>query len=205
MIYLIGGPPKCGKTTLAKSLSKKLSIPWISSDTLQNIAHVYMSDSQREMKFPVSYLKGEDNDETYTMHKSQTIIEAYIKQGKTSYQAISTVVETQIVDEDLYIIEGYHVTPELVHNLQEKYGKENISAIFLVKTDKEKFLVDIHKSTTPNDWILRKTHQSKTFGKIADMVVLYSQYFYDEAEKYEFEVMNMDDGFEEKIDTIFLS
>ncbi len=35
MIYLIGGPPRCGKTTLAKEMSKKLEIPWISSDALE--------------------------------------------------------------------------------------------------------------------------------------------------------------------------
>lgn len=199
MIYLIGGPPKCGKTTLAKAMSKKLSIPWISSDTLQNIAYAYMSQSEREQSFPVSYLKGENNDETYSHHSSQVMVEAYIQQGKTSYPAISIVVETQIVDEDDYIIEGYHVTPELVHGLIEKHGKENISAIFLIKTDTEKFIKNIHKSTTPNDWILRKTHVPETFGKIADMVVLYAAYFEKESETHRLDMMNMDNRFEEKI------
>ena len=41
MIYLIGGPPKCGKTTLAKKLAGKYQIPWISADTLQNIVWAY--------------------------------------------------------------------------------------------------------------------------------------------------------------------
>jgi len=53
-VYLIGGPPKCGKTTLAKTLSKRLSIPWISADTLQNIASVYIPEEEYEKYFPHS-------------------------------------------------------------------------------------------------------------------------------------------------------
>lgn len=44
MIYLIGGPPKCGKTTLAKQLAKKLGIQWVATDTLEVIGrdrHVF--------------------------------------------------------------------------------------------------------------------------------------------------------------------
>lgn len=43
MIYLIGGPPKCGKTTLAKKLSKELGIQWVVSDTLQVVVREYVS------------------------------------------------------------------------------------------------------------------------------------------------------------------
>ena len=43
MIYLIGGPPKCGKTTLAKRLSKSLGIPWVSTDTLQCVIKPYIN------------------------------------------------------------------------------------------------------------------------------------------------------------------
>jgi len=33
MIYLIGGPPRCGKTNIAKKLSKS----WISADTIESM------------------------------------------------------------------------------------------------------------------------------------------------------------------------
>jgi adenylate kinase family enzyme len=53
-VYLIGGPPKCGKTTLAKIMSKRFSIPWISADTLQNIASVYIPEEEHTKYFPHS-------------------------------------------------------------------------------------------------------------------------------------------------------
>jgi 2-phosphoglycerate kinase len=134
-IFLIGGPPKCGKTTLAKKLSKKLAIPWISADSLQNIVFEYADKNFRLNKFPHKNMKGKSNDETYSLNSAENIVKAYIEQGKTSYNAISILVETQLVDKDDYIIEGYHITPELVNQVILKFGNENIIPIFLIKTD----------------------------------------------------------------------
>lgn len=199
-VYLIGGPPKCGKTTLAKTLSKRLLIPWISADTLQNIVYTYMDEKDHEKYFPHSYMKGENNDETYSQNTSDSIVKEYINQGKTSYKAISMMAETQIIEKDDYIVEGYQVTPEVVDEIIKKFGAESIKTIFLVKHDEKKFLEDIHKSTTTNDWIIHKTKEESTFSKIAKMISVYSKYFEDEAKKYEFTVLRMDHNFENQIE-----
>lgn len=202
MIYLIGGPPKCGKTTLAKKLAVQYQIPWISADTLQNIVYAYTPEDKREMLFPHSYLRGDDNDEFYSLHSAQEIVKNYIAQGETTYDAISMIVETYLADEDDFIVEGYQITPEIVNRIFKKYGTEHVRAVFLVKHDELKFVHDIHKSTTPNDWILRKTKDEATFGKIAKMIAEYSRYFEEDAKKYELEIFNMDDGFTEQLDKI---
>src|SRR5687767_9042016 len=111
-VYLIGGPPKCGKTTLAKKLSKQTSIPWISADTLQNIVRAYTPKDQRATLFPHSYLREDSNDDFYSKNTSQQIIEGYIAQGKTTYPAIEMMVETYLTDKEDFIVEGYQVTPE---------------------------------------------------------------------------------------------
>lgn len=200
MIYLIGGPPKCGKTTLAKTLSKSFSIPWISADTLQNIVYAYMPEDERNKFFPHKYLKGATTDETYAKNSATEIINGYIAQGRTSYKAISMLAETQIIDEDDYIVEGYQVTPEIVAEIIKKFGAEKVRTIFLVKHDAEKFVENIHKSTTPNDWIVRNTKDKAVFLKIAAMISEYSQYFEAEAEKFGFPALNMDDDFEKQIE-----
>lgn len=199
-VYLIGGPPKCGKTTLAKALSKRFSIPWISADTLQNIVYAYMKQEDHEKYFPHGYMKGENNDKTYSQNTPDSIVKEYINQGKTSYKAISMMTETQLIDKDDYIVEGYQVTPEIVDEIIKKFGSENIRTIFLVKHDERKFVEDIHKSSTPNDWIIRKTKEENTFLKIAKMISGYSKYFEDEAKKYKFTVLSMDQDFENQIE-----
>jgi len=202
MIYLIGGPPKCGKTTLAKKLANKFQIPWISADTLQNIVWSYTPKEKHAVLFPHSYLREESNDEFYSKNSPQEIIKNYIAQGETTYDAISMMAETYLTDKDDFIVEGYQVTPEIVDRIFKKFGQEHVKAVFLVKYDERKFIQDIHKSTTPNDWILRKTKNEGTYELIAKMIVEYSHYFEKEAKKYEFKIFNMDNEFENQLNAI---
>jgi 2-phosphoglycerate kinase len=199
-IFLIGGPPKCGKTTLAKQLSIKLKIPWISVDSLQNIVYEYSNENFRKINFPHKNMKGSSNDDTYYFNSVEDIVNAYIKQGKTSYRSISVLVETQIVDIDDYIIEGYHITPELVDKIISEFGADKI--IFLVKNDEIEFLQNIQKSTTPNDWIINNTKKPETFSKIAQMIISYSKYFESEAKKYNFKTNSTDQDFNQKLNQI---
>ena len=169
MIYLIGGPPKCGKTTLAKRLSKSKGIPWVSTDTLQCVIKPYMNKKYFSKKFPTNNQRGKNNDEKYSKYSTNEIVEAYQQQAKTSYQAIDMFTVCEITDGNDFVVEGYHVEPELVADLNSKYPNK-IKSIFLIKTDELKFINDIKKSTTPNDWIIARTNKEETYGKIAKMI-----------------------------------
>jgi 2-phosphoglycerate kinase len=199
-VYLIGGPPKCGKTTLAKTMSKKLGIPWISSDTLENIVSAYTPKKERPVSFPHAYLRGDTNDELYAAHSAEEIVQGYVQQGKATYDAIEMMAETYITDEDDFIVEGYQVDPEIVHRIFKKFGHEHIKTVFLIKKDELKLVKDFHKSTTPNDWILRKTKQENTFGKIARMIAVYSDYIQEGSKKYDLPVFEMDSNFTDSIE-----
>lgn len=198
MIYLIGGPPKCGKTTLAKTLSKSLGIPWVSTDTLQCVIKPYMNKEDFSKKFPTSCQRGKDNDEKYSKFSSREIIDTYRQQAKTVYEAIDMFAVCELTDGNDFIIEGYHIEPELVAELNLKYP-EKIKSIFLVKSDKEKFICDIKKSTTPNDWIIARTNKNETYQKIANMICEYGNFFEKESEKYGFKALNMDNDFDNQI------
>ncbi|MFC1655503.1 AAA family ATPase [Patescibacteria group bacterium] len=199
MIYLIGGPPKCGKTTLAKKLSKKLGIQWVASDTLQVVAREYVSKyaSKAEMDklYPHNAQKGKTNDETYSLNTPKQIANNYIKQAKSSYDAIDMFSVCEITDGNDYIVEGYHVTPQLAARLIKKYGRKHFCVLFLFKSDVEKMVRDFKKSSTPNDWILRKTKEKETLNKIAEMINYYGQFFDKEAKKYKLKALNMDNDF----------
>jgi 2-phosphoglycerate kinase len=168
MIYLIGGPPKCGKTTLAKKLSKKLKVPFVSTDTLEVVTMEYVwkyAPDKFDTLYPHSASKGKNNDETYSKTSPKQIAKYYFKQAKATHSAIDSFSICEISDGNDFIIEGYHITPQLVASLFKKYGKENFKTVFLVKTDTTKFLQNIKNSSTPNDWILAKTKNKKLFTK----------------------------------------
>lgn len=203
MIYLIGGPPKCGKTTLAKALSKKLSIPWVASDTLEVVgreyASKYISKKELDKLYPHSASCGKTNDETYSLHTPTQITKNYIQQATATYPAIDLFSICEITDGNDCIIEGYHVTPQLADRLIKKYGRNHFHILFLIKSDVEKFIHDVKKSSTPNDWILTKTKQPKTLHKIAEMICYYGKSTSRDAKKYGFKTLNMNNDFNEQI------
>lgn len=205
MLYLIGGPPKCGKTTLAKALSKELGIPWISTDTLHVVARKYIakyvSKAELDKLYPHAALKGKTNDETYARATPRQIAKNYIKQAQATYDAVDMFAISEITDGNDYIIEGYHVTPHLVDRLIRKYGREHFRNVFVYKEDVEAFIRDALKSSTPNDWILQKTKEERTLHRIAEMSSYYGRYIAREAKKRGFPVLNMDEGFEMKLKT----
>ncbi|HAU66469.1 MAG: hypothetical protein UT30_C0016G0005 [Candidatus Uhrbacteria bacterium GW2011_GWF2_39_13] len=204
MIYLIGGPPKCGKTTLAKLFAKRLGIQWVASDTLQVIARAYTSKYVSKEKlnklYPHNASKGKTNDETYLFNTPKQIAKNYIQQAKASYDAIDMLSICEITDGNDYIIEGYHVTPQLADRLIKKHGHTHFQALFLLKKDIKKFVQDVEKSSTPNDWILAKTKKKETFYKIAEMISYYGKFFDKETKKYGFRSINMDKNFNDQLE-----
>ncbi|MFA5127629.1 MAG: hypothetical protein WC457_01320 [Patescibacteria group bacterium] len=203
MIYLIGAPPRCGKTTLAKKMSKQTKIPWISCDTLDSITHAYIPKNQWQKKYPYSSLRkrggARNNDEFYSMYTPKKIMTVLKKEAETVYGAIDAIVACEIADGNDYIIEGYHIVPEFAKKMINKYGKQNVRAVFLTKFDENKFAVDVHRSTTPNDWLIVLTKKEETFIKVGKMVSLFSHDFEKEANKFGLKSMNMDTRFNEQI------
>ena len=206
MIYLIGGPPRCGKTTLAKRLSKRLKISWISTDTLENVAGAYWTKEELVKNRPYSNLRSKDgdrnNDTFYEKYSPKKIMSVLKGQARPIFLAIEMVAVCEITDGNDYIIEGYHIIPSLANKLRKKYGEKNVKAVFLTKHDEIKFARDVKKSTTPNDWLLVLTKKEETFVKVGNMIVEYSKYFYTEAKKYGLKVFNMDERFNKKINEI---
>ncbi len=201
MIYLIGGPPRCGKTTLAKAMSKRFGIPWISTDMLEVVSGGYVTREQWNKSHPYSLLrrKYKTNDAFYSKLTPQEIVKVLRQQAKATALAIDMAAICEINDGNDYIIEGYHIEPSLAAKLAKKYGKKNFQTIFVTKHNPVAFARDVKKSITPNDWLIVGTKKEETFFKVGKMVSLFSKNFESEAKKYGFKVYKMDDDFQGQI------
>lgn len=197
MIYLISGPPKCGKTTLAIALSNTLGLPWISTDSLQNAIKPYIKSADFADIFPLSSMKYKNNDEKYNQHTISEIVKAYRKQASKIQPAIMAFIESEIADENDYIIEGYHVEPKFISEIQKKYP-DNIKSLVLVNENVQEMINSFSKSKTPNDWVLMKTEKADTYKKIALMINEYSKQLLRDATALDLEIHSMDEDFEVK-------
>lgn len=202
MFYLIGGSPRSGKTTIVKSLSKKLGIPWISTDTLELVVMKYVTDDELKKLFPktvIRRLTNQTNDEMYTTYTSEEIVGVYIEQGNSLAQGIEMFIECEATYNHDYILEGYHILPELVSRLENKF---NIKAVFVGREDIVETLQSITNHSQENDWVIKKTKDAKTYPLIAKMLTVFSSRIKKEAEEKGFKYFSMDSNFKETSEII---
>jgi 2-phosphoglycerate kinase len=213
MIYLIGGPPRCGKTTLAKKLSQTLHIPWVSADTFESITQEILAsigyfegDGGLERldallpKAKLRTLTGGSNDRMYNSYTAQEIADSYKQQARFSWTAIETAIKCEISEGHDYIIEGHQIHPQLVDKIVGCYGSDKIRVIFLIKLDLALTSEGLQKNDAFSDWAIQKTTDTATFPQIAAMINEYSRFFKEEAEKYSYNVTRVDEHFTEQID-----
>jgi 2-phosphoglycerate kinase len=188
MIYLIGGAPRCGKTTIAKQLSKKLRISW---------------KEKHGKLFPKAIMRKKtklSNDLLYLKYSTKEIVNAYTLQSKTSWTAIEVLVSCYDYEGHDIIIEGHQIHPQLINDLQKKY--KELKGIIVVKSDLKTIVSDALQSKAKNDWFLTRTKNAITFEKIGMMIKKYSDYFIKESKRYKIEVVNMDNNFKKQINKV---
>lgn len=197
MIYLIGGPPRSGKTTLAKRLAARLRIGWVPVDILESIVREYTPKDNRKKLFPKNLFRkaiNGSNDKMYQTFSAPEITDAYIRQGKTSWQAVEIFVSNCIQDAHDFIIEGYQIHPHLVMKLTKKFPHE-IRSVFLIKKNVSALMEGFHKSKAKHDWVLQKTMKVETFAKIAEMLSYFGERVERDAAQHRLRVYCMDKNF----------
>ncbi|MBT6691614.1 hypothetical protein HOB10_04755 [Candidatus Parcubacteria bacterium] len=202
MIYLIGGAPRCGKTTTAKRLSKKLNVSWLSTDTLERVVRSCMSAKEITKKFPKTVIRRKtkySNDLMYSQYTTKQITSTYLKQSRAIWTAVETFVDCELYEGRSIVIEGYHIHPELVKKLSKKYGPRNVRAVFFTKMDAEDIVSKGKKFADKNDWFVNRTKNETTYLKIAHMIVELSKFFNREAKKYNLKLYNTDTHFKNKL------
>lgn len=204
MIYLIGGPPRCGKTILAKRLSNQLKTSWISVDTLESIVSQYIDQKDIGKLMPKNILRrntNNSNDLMYSKYSTDEILNAYLVQSKVSWKAVETLVKCMLCDDQSIIIEGHQLHPELISKIIKETNGESIKSVTLTKTDVDDIVETSRKSKEINDWFITKTANPEIHHKIAKMISKYSLFFSTEANKYRINDVAYNGNFEKQIIT----
>jgi 2-phosphoglycerate kinase len=205
-IILIGGPQRCGKSTLAQSLSTELNIPWITTSTLEAVIRIYTPKEDDQKLFPKSMLrkKGDGgNDHMYSTYSAEKIVESYFEQAETVSGAIRAFVK-HIYEQDWnYILEGYHITPKLV--AQIKNDGFDVDSIILVNTNPDELIHRSLSSKTKHDWVRDEIREKGNYTKIGEMITLYSNTLITEAKKYDVRVVDMGQDFQKNFNEVFES
>lgn len=199
--YLIGGAPRTGKTTLSRQLSRKLDLPWISTDSLESVVSEYVPKEEFPEMFPKATARVEtkrSNDLFYEKYSIPQIIDLYSRQGKTLTKAIRMFLESESIYNHSHILEGFHITPELSANLKE--GGYQSRSVFLGREDSADIVRSIKQGNKAGDWVFEKTQNEATLKKIASMISTFSANLRSEAEKYSELYVPMDGDFQSNLE-----
>jgi hypothetical protein len=127
VVYLIGGPPRCGKSVLARRLTTAHGIPFIPTDLIWATVAVNQPEWRIEMQ------KGPNRIPT-----AAKMFEPYLERAISFLQPVRQPTG----------IEGEVITPEITSRLAAEY---DLRAVFLVRSSAT--AADIADARGPNSWL----------------------------------------------------
>jgi 2-phosphoglycerate kinase len=197
MLYLIGGAPRCGKSKLAKKLSKKLDIPIFSTDLLRIKTLSKTSKNKVDASFPFEAMfKGDKVDRCFKEYGPIDFLNADKREARTLFKEMKLFINS-VDGGESYIIEGVHLLPKYIAKLLS--DDIEFVVLYLGKIDELKILDGLCRNSDKKDWILGHVYKKITLKRAASMVKIYAKYFEKEAKRYDFKFINVEDNFFFKI------
>lgn len=195
MIYLIGGAPRCGKSILATRISQTHHISWIATDALRPVILEYLPTQEIHRLMPFE----NNGSEQMTAQES---LSAEIQESKTLWPGIQRLIKQLIDMRQEYIIEGVHLLPEHVAELQKSsYGKQ-MQVLYLIKENIPAIIDGFKKNTAPFDWMANCLEDETILQTMGEMVALKGGFIRAQAEQYRFPVYNTENNFQATLDML---
>jgi hypothetical protein len=202
MLHLIGGPPRCGKTTLSAALAKKLQIPYFSIDHIASVIPPYIPSERQDESFPLRALRqkvNNDNDRFFETYSAEEIVRVYQRQAETLWPGVRNFIDYAIQDEHALILEGWQLLPRFLAEFPAAERSGMLQIQYLYKTNVEDILAGLKANDPVNDWVLRHTKEDSSFIRIAQMISCFGKAIERETAELRFEAVNLDRDFAEKI------
>lgn len=197
MIYLIGGSPRGGKSILSRKLSKKLSIPYLSTDNIRPVVMPYFKGKEQDKKFPFEKMFDLTAIKKYFLdYTPSQVVKADLVESRSIWPGVKQLITHLLECKMDYIIEGVHLLPNLV---KEFKSDRNVKILFLAKFDEEKIFNGLFKNKNNSDWIIDNVKNKDTIRLAAKSMSAYGVYFEREAKKYRFKLINTEDNFSRRI------
>jgi 2-phosphoglycerate kinase len=177
-IILIGGAPTVGKSTMAALVSRKLNIPWISTDQIREIMRV----TARREDIPKLFTpEGYTAEKFLTEFSAEQIVQMEIEQGEAVWAGIKKLIEDDYTWRDGFIIEGVGILPRLV---KKDFGdSKNVRAVFLIDEDEDRTREVVFSRGL---WDDARTYLDDVKEKEVEWSTLFSRKMKVEAERYSY-------------------
>ena len=183
--YLIGGAPLSGKTTLSNLWAAKHQATQLSTDSIRE----WMKRLTRLEDYPRLFYDYQlDVEDFYRQYDTaQKVMQGEIDQGNDVEKGIEALLKCELTIERL-IIEGIAITPEFAVRIQQDLPNIQFEATFLFDDDVERIKKRIYERGL---WGPRDSYPDYIKDKEVDWVVLYNDFYRNEAHKHKFPLLHI--------------
>jgi 2-phosphoglycerate kinase len=181
-LYLIGGAPTTGKSTLAKKIAKYFDIPWISCDQIREFAQEILENYKDD--FPDLYNDTEDVEIFFKKYVPKEIAELEYEQG-VAFQIFLQKFVNKSYPWRSFIVEGVNILPECIKDI--KFDGE-IVPIFIVDKDADRARKVVYERGL---WGPAKSYTDDVKEKEVEWVMEYSKMIISECEKCNYKCLEI--------------
>jgi 2-phosphoglycerate kinase len=189
MIFLLGGPPRVGKSIIANEIRQKHAISAVSTDTLGAVLENVLSpESAPDLFVFDKFNKMHMAERVKLITKNPAKLIDYVKkESHVVWKAVDAFIRRENDEGRDVLIEGVAVLPELVSQLDDIPHR-----VVFIGNQGKNHKENIKKSAEENeyDWIRNASDQY--ISAFAMFVNRMSAYIEQDAKKYGFEYIEMD-------------
>jgi 2-phosphoglycerate kinase len=189
MIFLLGGPPRVGKSIISNEIRQRYAVSVVSTDTLGAVLENVLSPELT----PDLFVFGKFNklpmaDRVKLVTKNPAELIDYVrKESHVVWKAVDAFIRRENNEGRDVLIEGVAILPELVSRI------ENIShRVVFIGNQGEYHKENIKKSAEENEYDWMRDVNDQYISAFAMFVKRMSVYVEQEAKKYGFEYIEMD-------------
>jgi len=192
MIYLIGGPPRVGKTTLVNYLVQKHPMHAASTDAIR---YMLRRAVPREALNPDIFINfHEDVMNTWALKTPQQTLKEQNKQSKAYWKVLQKYIESYDEDGIDLILEGVAILPEFVKSLSVE-----TRCVFLGNTSEEHLqTIKAYAKANAHDWM--HAYSEHELENAAEFFQVMSTFMKDQAGMHNLLYVEMEDSdFDKKL------
>ena len=188
MIYLLGGPPRVGKSILSRTITKKHGINVVSTDSLGAVLENVLDPELEPGLFIVNRFNEMSVEDRMNLMVNNTAerINYQIQENYAVWMAVTPFIQREEDEGRDLVVEGVAVLPELVSQL----GNVAYRAVFVGNQGND-HKENIKKSAMENDRDWMQDASDEYIEAFATFVVAMSRYIEQEARNYGFDYIEM--------------
>lgn len=182
-IFLIGGAPTAGKTTVARALGGRLGIPWISTDQIRRIMRAATSRKENPRLFGPEV---HDAQRFLTEFSPEQVVDLAYQEAEAVWPGVRRFILADHLWTEGFIVEGVNLLPHLI--APDLAKEPEIQATFLIDRDLDRVRRAI---LSRGLWHQADTYPDSVKEREVSWVNLFGVRLMEDAIKYSYQIVEV--------------